>query len=586
MNEARYKYGKRHDPSVPDATIELWAYRNYEDTDRKIPKSDHMLNAIRLLWPEEMPNGKRGHIITKWTERRVRAWCEKTFKEGDQDFQTWWGPSSVGKSADAAVIVLVHWLSAPDKTSVTICSTTGAMLMKRIWSDLLKYHRMVPGLPGEWRSTKFAILLGDDNSRNGIFGIAVQKGTIEEAVGNIVGVHNEYNVLVIDEMQATKQAAVDAFDNLSTGKEAKFLGMGNPIRRLDPLGIASKPKAGWNSVSAKTHEEWQTAKGKCLFFDGLKSPGVDDPAKYWFLLTQKQIDSMRVDPGEDSPRFWSQRRGFVAPEGLCQTVFTENFIIQHNMQQVPEWSGMPIMIAGHDPAFTTGGDDAILYPIKIGIMTNGFIGIHFMKQEKIFMRVSADVPLEFDMARQVIARCKDLGISARNLGVDVTAQQTAYASILDKEWGEHVTRVQCAGSASERRISDDPSDERIARDVYHNKVTELWYQFREFGLHDQIFGLSDEAVIELCSRLLDNSKARLAVESKDEMRLRSGVSPNIADAACIGLEVAAMLYGAKPGSTRPLSDMPENEAMSDEQYREFDLDDEEKTYLTDGVDVM
>ena len=573
------KYGQRWEGETKLHSIELWAYRNYEESSKTIPRSEHMLNAIKMLWPEKMPSGGRGHIISKWTIRRVKAWCESTFKSGDENFMTWWGPSSVGKSADAAVIALVHWLSAPSETSITICSTTGKMLERRIWNDIIKYHRMVPGIPGTHYSTKFAIILGDDNSRNGIFGIAVQKGTVEEAVGNIVGVHNTYNVLIIDEMQATRQAAVEAFDNLSTGKEAKFLGMGNPISRMDPLGRASKPKHGWDSISTED-EQWETVKGKTLFFDGRKSPGVDDPNRFFFMLTQAQIEAMRKDPGEDSPRFWSQRIGFVAPEGLSNNIFTEAFVVMHKMQDKPVWSGAQIDIGALDPAFTTGGDAAILSHAKIGILNSGLVGVWFQPAIQINLKVTSGVTLEYDLVRQVIQKCKSLDISPNHFGLDCSGTQTALAAILEHEWGQPVVRIQCGGAASDTQ--SEVGDERKASDIYTNKVTELWYSMRKFAIHGQIFGLDDDTVVEFVSRMMDNSKSKICVETKHEMRLRTGASPNKADAASMVLEVARVKFGTIPGSRFRTVTMQAG-GISDEDAMAYDLDSSEKSYLTDSI---
>ena len=573
-----YKHGIHFEDDTLPHTVSLYCYRNWNETDKVVPKWQHMMNVIVALWPEKMPNGGKGHIISKWTERRVKAWCE-------YDFQTWWGPSSVGKSADAAVIALVHWLSAPSETSITICSTTGRMLERRIWNDILKYHRMVPGFPGIHYSTKFAIILGDENSRNGIFGIAVQKGTVEEAVGNIVGVHNTYNCLIIDEMQATRQAAVEAFDNLSTGREAKFLGMGNPVSRMDPLGRASKPKHGWDSVSI-ANEEWETEKGKTLFFDGRKSPGVDDSERFFFMLNQSQIDAMKKDPGEDSPRFWSQRIGFVAPDGLSQSVISESFVIQHKMQALPQWSGAQVMIGAVDPAFTTGGDAAIMSRAKIGVLTSGLIGIHFQMPVQFKLKVSAGTTIEYDLARQIVDQCKHHGITPANLGLDASGTQTAFASILEHEFGSPVVRIQCGGAASDSQAEE--GDERKSCEIYGNKVTELWYAMRRFAVHGQIFGMDDDTIAEFVSRQLDidpskrNTSNKIFIETKHEMRLRTGASPNKADSATMVLEVARRRFGTMPGSRFKTMTMGYG-GMSFEDVQALDIDSSDKSYLTDDI---
>src|SRR3990167_2477526 len=275
---SKQKYGMHFSDETSDATIELFMYR-YSAKDWQ-QKAFHMKNVIVMLYPESLPFGRKGYLWSPWANRRLESWCRN-------NRQTWIGPSSSGKSTDAGMLVLVHWLSAPDKTTIQVCSTTQNMLEKRI------------------------------------FGKAVLKGTVEQSTGDMIGIHNDYNVLVIDEMQSTRRAAVEAEANLSTGREFKFLGMGNPVSRLDPLGEYSAPVDGWESVNPSM-EEWKTKKGVTLFFDGRKSPAITEPdgkERYFFLLNQDQIDDVASSDGINSVKFWSQRIGFMPPEGLQNTLF-------------------------------------------------------------------------------------------------------------------------------------------------------------------------------------------------------------------------------------------------------------------------
>ena len=131
-----------------------------------------MLRAMRLLWSE------REFRISDWTERRVRAFCEE-----ESGFVTVWGPSSSGKSTDFGAIVLVHWLSAPMITTCTVCSTTRPALVQRIFGEIVRLYLAIgEDKPGEYKSGTTAIVLGDENTKNGIFGVAVLIGNIKAAV--------------------------------------------------------------------------------------------------------------------------------------------------------------------------------------------------------------------------------------------------------------------------------------------------------------------------------------------------------------------------------------------------------------------
>lgn len=550
-------YGHEWPDETSDAQIHLWCYRHHDQRNKSmLAKHVHFELAIKALWPEILPSGKKGYVWNEWSYRRLYAWCY-------HDFQTWWGPSSSGKSTDAGVFALAHWYSAPDQTTITVCSTTKDMLERRIWREIIRFHTMLDGrVPGAHLRSKHCIQLEDPTSRDGentinaIFAVAVQKGTTQEAVGNLVGLHNDYNVLIIDEMQATREAAVEAFDNLSTGKESKFLGMGNPSDRKDPLVKASEPKHGnWDLISPEL-EEWETKKGVCLYFDGLKSPGVRDPKKFWYLLTQKQIESMAVDPGRDSPRFWSQRRGFCPPDGLVEAVLSYSFIEKFQMARSDvRWRDSYITVAGLDPSFSSGGDRCVLQLAQLGQFDTGQMGLKFLPPNLINMKITAKEPLTFQLALDVIKILNAHGVDIKHLGVDCTGAQRAVADIIDRETRRKCHRVIFSQKASDMRIS--LGDNTPACEVYRNKVTELWYQVREFGQAGQVAGLSKDAIDDFTMRHLISSgstSALICIESKDDMKERTGGrSPDYGDAASILVDVVRSrlrVFAGVSGSVR------------------------------------
>ena len=572
------EFGHKFPDGTPMSAIHLWCYRNWKaDTNCFLQKWEHMQNAIKIIWPEKLPGGEKGYIWSDWALLRVQSWCE-------QDYQTWWGPSSSGKSTDAGIILLTHWLSAPSKTTIIVCSTTKDMLERRIWREIVRFHSMHRGqLPGIRRKQPAQILYSDeedpsgDNTISGIFGVAVQKGTVAEAVGNMVGMHNDYNALCIDEMQATREAAAEAWDNLSTGIEAKFLGMGNPASRLDPLGRASQPAAGWDSISV-AQDRWATRRGICLFFNGLKSPAILDPQKYYFLLNKKQIDDMRKDPGEDSPRFWSQRIGFVPPEGLTQTVLTESFISKFNMMEPAQWSDIWFDAVGVDPAWVLGGDRCALVHCKVGITTEGRLGIVFDQHKIIALEITSGEPMAYVVAYKIMNELKALGCRVDDLAIDITGSQSALADIIDKEslkddWKSisgQCHRVKFGGAPSELRISEE--DVRTAQKAYKNKVTELWYRVRTYGQNDNIRGLDETACIEFCQRQLlssaIDSRNMECVEQKVDMKARTGKSPDVADAVACAIDLIRVKHGIVPQNDQLKNQIKKLKGMLDDHELE------------------
>jgi len=582
MNDPEPETVQRYDHNWPhgagDLAIELSCFRQIgivKDFDTGHTRLYHFERAMELLWPEALPDGKRGYVKSPWSEKRIQS-----FIDPSRQFQTWWGASTTGKSTDAAAIILTYYLAAPDCTAVTVCSTSRSQLMRRIWSEIIRFYNIYgsDGLPIEYYRGKpslqyLAAGSSVPSEKAGLFGIPVLRGTVEEAVGNIVGTHNDYNVLVIDEMQATRWAAVEAFDNLATGLEARFLGMGNPVSKLDPLGRASKPKKGWLSISPNL-EEWETEKGWCLYFDGLKSPAIEDPERYPFLLTKGQIDEMRKDPGENTPRFWTQRRGYMPPDGLIQTVFTEALIVKHELQRKVEWSTPPIMMAAMDESFTAGGDRCFLQFGEVGVTTYGQTVIQFGESVVINIEYKEGQPIEYFIVEQVKRHCLNRDVTPNHFGLDVTAQQTALAAIFAKEWSPDIYRCQFGGAAIAQMISRE--DPRPAKDVYHNRVTELWYDVRQFAIAGQISGMSDDACREACSRLVLQKNNKIAIETKEDMRGRTSQSPDIFDAHVILVAMAIDRLQMRPGSSQLGSG---EKGFTQQQLEANDVDDEERTYL-------
>ena len=558
------EFGFEWPEDVSIQTAHLYCYRHHDEFNPNLlPKHVHLEKALRGIWPEKFSNGDTGYVWSEWSERRVHAWCYN-------EFMTWWGPAASAKSTDGAILALCDWLAAPDKTSVTLCSTSIEGLRQRIWREVVRFHSIAkmqdPGLFGAFRKQPPTLAYEpDDNDTaastiNAIFGIAMPEGSDENAMRNAFGKHNRYNILILDEMQMMHPAAMNAYDNTSAGGIInRFLGMGNPWSRLDGLGKASEPMGGWNSINPSM-ESWKTKRGICLYFDGLKSPGITDPKRYHFLVCQKDIDAMTIDPGVDSPRFWSQRRGFCPPEGMTETVLTNNFISKFDMTGKAIWLRKPKVIAGFDPAFSSGGDRACYVGADVGEERSGKTVLQVRPPEYINLSLADNgEPLTYNLANDVIDKLIRDGITPGDMSMDTTGAQRALADIIDILWRERVAKTPGLGTGTTNRISFGGAaakeqfsltDRSLSHDLFGNKVTELWMLFREYGMGGQIRGLDETAGLEFCSRLVLKKifGGKVTVEPKVEMKTRTGgKSPDTADAdVCVAHHVRYVM-GIMPG---------------------------------------
>ncbi|MCH8247078.1 MAG: hypothetical protein IH951_11800 [Bacteroidetes bacterium] len=599
MSQKKYvkRYGKTFDADSSESDIQLYAYAHIARTPEE--KAWHLERAIKTLWPEKMPNGDTGYVWSEWDNRGVDSWCGVTAKRlgAEMDWATWWGPAASGKTTRAAVIVLADWLADPKHTATTVCSTSRDKLRERIFGEISRFYQMLDNPPGRLIPSKDVITMDDENSKNRILGIAVRRGMSAEAIGNIIGVHNVRNRMVIDEMQATPEAAVDATDNLSTGRSFIFLGMGNPVSRLDVLGRYSEPTIGWDKIAADTHEDWKTKFGVCLFYDGRKSPGVADPERFHFLLTTARIEQLAKRRGRNSIAFWSQRVGFVPPEGLIEAVLSESYIVKFHLRNPAIWLNQYVDIGGFDPAYATGGDRAALTHMRLGLAEGGIQTIEFQETHYILLErransKSADKtdlePLTFSLAADTKILCNQLGILPENLGVDCSATQMAFADILDDTFREagspikpHVHRVYFQGSASTLPVSAEHP--KLGNEEYDNRVTELYFQIQEFARANMLRGMSNEALLQFCNRFIvtDPTKHRpglIRIENKKDYKGRTGESPDDADSYVCGLDVVRIKHGVGAGKQSPALEQKRRQVV----LQQKDLDSDPQNYLQDA----
>jgi hypothetical protein len=507
-------------------------------------------------------------------------------------------------STDAGILALCMWLAAPHETTVMVCSTDKKALEQRIWREVVKYYKIRNDLPGELVRSKTSIFYDQEHDTlSGIFGIAVRQGTVDQAVSAIIGRHNKYVYLIIDEMQATLPAAVQAYDNLSSGREdGGFLGMGNPMNKLDPLGAHSQPIEGWEKLTTEK-KEWKTKKGVCLYFDGLESPGVKDPKKFPFLLTQEQIDKMAHDPGENSPRFWTMRRGFMPPDGIIWAILNDKMIQQYHVKGRCDWASKPVRVAGIDPAYSAGGDKCILYPADVG--REGGTGkwmIQFLEPIRINLQAKQDELMLDTLCNDIIKQLRHLGIAMKHVGMDTTGNQWMLADAVEKAFGQRgMLRVKFTGGATSDPIS--VQDPRPGSDLYQNFVTELWGRMGIYITNDMIRGLSDEACKQYSTRLLDFStkdSKKVVIESKDILRDRLGYSPDEGDAGAIVIEVVRKVLSILPeegsggtgsatnGSNYEILALHESNMLAEDGFTgdEFAAVTEDESFFSDISDIF
>ena len=509
---------------------EMWAFlENRAYDEGALGRYLHFRRVAAYLFPQTDWN--------PWLEKLIRAACENPWLGLP-------GCAGSGKTHGISFFATVWWLMMPECSSVILTSTTKEMIRRRAWGNIQKFHREIPGPEvGNMVDSRtcWQALKGDD--KHAISALAVKQGSTSEAVARIQGYHTRRQLVIVDEATDTPEAIFEACANLYNSPEQfQFICIGNPASRLDPFGRFCEPFHGWNSVDVDT-EEWDTVvqldgrKGKIIRFDAEKSPNVlAGETKFKYLVTEAQLEGARKRFGEDSPLFWKFQRGFWAPDGAVKTIFSEPLLMKMNGMGKFEWAGSgTIMVAGLDPAFG-GGDRPILRFAKVGMTVDGKVGIELDKLVELSIKADSGDPVHFQLADQTSQWCRDQGVSPENLAVDATGEGGGLCDILQRQFGE-IIRVEFGGVPSDRTLNEE--DRRTCREVYFNRVAELWHRAREFMLSGQLRGVDASTAIEFCNRTFDDLKQKkVKLQTKLEMKSYFGRSPDLADAAVLAIEAA------------------------------------------------
>jgi len=469
-------------------------------------------------------------------------------------------------SNDYGCFALLDWVTDPTETYTVMASTTKEMLKVRSYEAVLRYFRILKGnpyfsVPGKESNVTTALLndsdADDDSARAtvkaSLRGVAVKEGSKEKSRANLQGAHLPYVRMVLDEMAQLPEAAVDARVNLSIGcRDFRFFGLANPDSFHDLSARYSEPLEGWGSVDENT-EEWETRWGKVRHHNGYFSPSVTEPdgaVKYPYLISPDRIAKIEKEHrgNSDHPDIWTMIKGFPPPQGSVAAVLSHQDLSSFGALGDVSWEDVRacVPVAGLDPAFTSGGDDCKFQPGLAGIDSRGRLCIAPGPAHNLVIEASSPRPVAYQIADQVRALCKQLGISAPCLACDDSGTQSV-ADVLQVVLGAPVIRVNFCS-----RPSDDPrfpGSEETMRDHVADAVTEIWVRVADFVRAGQVRCFPAAAAGQFTTRALIGRKGVKRLESKEEYGKRTGEgSPDDGDALALMVWAAVRALGCRPRS--------------------------------------
>jgi hypothetical protein len=498
-----------------------------------------MKHVIHMLWPDVIKTWN------DWNELALWAWTNY-----DEIGVT--GCAAAGKTFTFTLLSLVEYLAKPMMTRVALTSTTVPSLRGRIWSEMMRFVRpCVPlfGLNVVDSQTKIQFQKGDD--RSSVIALAVDSGAVEQAVGKLQGVHLPRMVIMVDEAAQTNPAVFSARANLQVGTDFyHFIAIANASSMFDSHGLFCEPKMGWGSIG-DGDEHWETKSGICVRFDGLKSPNVKAGRLiYPYLFGQDNIDTIKKVFGEGSLEWSSYVRGMWARGGLRNTLIDSSLIEAGKARDTIVWEGGDLItIAALDPAFTMDGDDCILRFAKIGMSADGSVVMNLTDTVRLNLIDDPNMPIFYQVADKTIEELINRKIKPEHFAIDATGAGAGIADIMSQRWQLGFHRVSFGGAATDDPISVD--DARPAKQIYANRVSQLWGTIKVLIMSQSIRGLDDQTARELCARIYTLKNERTLLESKKELKKRTkGNSPDRADALALLCEVFTKQYGLLNASGR------------------------------------
>lgn len=524
--------------------VELFCYRHGIGPDQGgLGRAGHFKRIVEMLWGPKSP---KHFVWHPWAEKMNEVCHEHPITKSPYPHVGISGCGSSGKTDFGAVYGLVNWLVDPKNTLILCTSTDLKASRKRIWGSIVQYYQPIAGGCPAKLVDSMGIIRTDDgsgifNDKSGVALIAGEKKKEKEAIGKLIGSKNKRVILLADELCELTEAILDAaFSNLTTNPFFQMVAFANFKSRYDPFGIFAEPINGYDSITVED-QEWETRRGWALHFDGLKSPNILAGKDEWPIYGSKQLAAHRKDLGPDSALFWRMCRSFESPLGIDDVIYSESDLAVGRASAEPVWYGEVTKLAAADPSYTNGGDRFILWLGKMGRVREGDTVLYFDRFLTLFddATKSKERTRAFQMADKVKKECESYGVAPKNFGIDVTANGTQ-ADVIEEVWGRGVYRVDFSGSATDRRFS--ALNPKTAKEQYWNRVSELWYVGLEFLKHGQLKGIKLDQAREMKARKYETIKGaeglKIRVESKKDMKVRLGFSPDIADAGFVMLDLA------------------------------------------------
>lgn len=410
-----------------------------------------------------------------------------------------------GKSFDASALAC-WWLSVHPQGEAFVVTTapTWQQVHAILWREMRKLHRKA-GLPGRLTlDARWYMGTGGEEL------VAYGRKPSDYDQAAFQGIHARYVLVIIDEACGVPKLLYDAVDSLVTNDNSRVLAIGNPDDPSSQFEKICKPGSGWNPIHIRYDD----------------TPAfTDEPVPEWLLellISRAWVEERKERWGESSPTYVSKVLGEF-PDISDDTLLSPGLLLrcQHN-----ELKGIEKGYFGADIA-RFGADETCVYRNR-----GGKIRLVYSKHKQD----TVDTTRAFKKLIAATHKEVPMHVDADGLGA-----------------GVYDAMRRSRQPVAEFRGGKKPFDK--ARFV--NRRAEIFWTFKQLCEEDAIdlppAGEDEDLMSQLGSiKWYLDSKGRIGIESKDDMKKRGLPSPDRADACVMSAIGGAglMLSTARQNSSR------------------------------------
>lgn len=379
---------------------------------------------------------------------------------------------AVGKTwlaARLALWFLYNWKGS----KVVTTAPTWTQVERLLWRELAAAHSRA-AYPLGGTPTKTTLDLGDDWYA---IGLSTNDPT------RFQGIHGERVMVIFDEATGVDQGIWEASEGIAVGEQDRFLAIGNPT---DPTSRfkAATDSGIWNTIRLSSVDHPNVIENRVVI------PGA---------VTREWVDEHRtLYGGEDTSLFRARVAGLWPEQG--DDMLISLAWVERAQQRWREETAGAVEAVGCDVA-RFGSDETVI----IAIHENGHVGQPQSFRGQDTMQTAG---------RLNVMRCAKLGVDDAGLGGGVTDRLN--------ELGVSVTPVNAGSGASDSR-------------QFVNRRAEMYWMVREM-LKAGDLSLPDHAMMAADltnTKYTFDSRGRIKIEAKDDIRERIARSPDYGDALAI-----------------------------------------------------